>query len=56
MSAMSTLVLDIWELLEEGNSPQYIAKVLDVPVSWVYEAMEMDDFIEEFNPNNTVNS
>lgn len=56
MSAMSTMVLSIWELLEEGNSPQYVAKVLDIPVSWVYEAMEMDGFNEEFSPHQTINS
>ena len=43
MSAMKELVIDVWDMLAEGETPQYISKVLNVPISFVYEAMEIPD-------------
>lgn len=56
MSAMGNLVIDIWEMLEEGRTPFYIAKVLDVPISFVYEAMEMNSETDSYSPFETINS
>ena len=62
MSTMKELVVDIWDLLAEGETPQYISKVLNVPVTFVYEAMELDEDVdsksntEVFSPFMTVNS
>lgn len=59
MSAMKELVFDIYEMLAEGENPQYISKILGVPVSFVYEAMEIDqdiDTAEVYSPYQTVNS
>jgi hypothetical protein len=40
MSAMSDIYTEIQIMLEQGHSPQAIAQVLEVPVSWVYEVYE----------------
>ena len=62
MSAMKELVVNIWDLLAEGETPQYISKVLNVPVTFVYEAMELDEDVdsksntEVYSPFMTVNS
>ena len=62
MSTMKELVVDIWDLLAEGETPQYISKVLNVPVTFVYEAMQLDEDVdsksntEVFSPFMTVNS
>lgn len=54
MSKMSDLEIEIIQMLEAGRSPQYIARVLDVPVNWVYEAIHNHE--DEFSPYSTVNS
>lgn len=51
MSKMSTLYTLILERLERGELPVDIAYALDIPVSWVYEAMA-----EETSPYATINS
>ena len=56
MSAMSDLSLDIMEMLEQGMATGAVAHALDVPVSWVYEAMEMAMEAETMSPFETVNS
>jgi hypothetical protein len=54
---MSELVLDIEYLLKEGKSPMDVARELEIPVTWVYEAQEMDeDSDETLSPFATMNS
>lgn len=36
MSKMSEILIDIEEMLCEGLAPAEIARVLNVPVNWVY--------------------
>ena len=43
MSVMSELVLDIQLDLEAGLNPRDIARRLDIPIIWVYEAAELMD-------------
>ena len=56
MSAMSDLSLDIVEMLEQGMAPTDVSHILDVPMAWVYEAMEMALEAETMSPFVTVNS
>jgi hypothetical protein len=52
MSKMSDLSLDIQEMLEDDIAPQDIARILEIPVSWVYTEIEQ----EELSPFETINS
>lgn len=52
MSRMSDLSLDIQEMLDEDVAPRDIARILEIPVSWVYA--ELGD--EELSPFETINS
>lgn len=59
MSRMSELCADIDLMLEQGYSPALIAQILEVPITWVYEAneiMEDESSTEVFNPFDAVNS
>lgn len=58
MSKMADLDIEIREMLERDTNPVVIAKMLDIPITWVYDTLErMDDPDEElYHPNNTVNS
>ena len=56
MSAMSDLSLDIVDMLELGMAPVAVACALEIPISWVYEAMEMAIEAEPMSPFVTVNS
>lgn len=56
MSAMSDLSLDIVEMLDQGMSPGAVSRALDIPVSWVYEALEMALEDDSLSPFATVNS
>jgi len=57
MSRMSELVLDIEYLLKAGKTPMDVARELEIPVTWVYEAQEMDEDSEEIlSPFATMNS
>ena len=56
MSAMSDLSLDIVDMLDQGMSPGAVSRALDVPMSWVYEAMEMALETETMSPFVTINS
>lgn len=58
MSNMSNLATEIDSMLEEGYLPVTIARLLDVPINWVYEVadpVEGKD-TEENSPFATVNS
>lgn len=39
MSKMGDLIIDIEQRLAEGDSPEVIAKELDIPVEWVYNVV-----------------
>jgi hypothetical protein len=52
MSRMSDLSLDIQAMLEDDVAPRDIARILEIPVSWVYA--ELGD--EELSPFETINS
>jgi hypothetical protein len=58
MSAMSELSIDIHNMLTEGFSPNTIARILEIPVSWVYETMsnpsEAEDVEWDFNDTQAV--
>lgn len=41
MSKMSEISLEIQELLNQGVHPTNIAKLLQVPLAWVYDTLEM---------------
>jgi hypothetical protein len=58
MSAMSELSIDIHNMLTEGFSPNTVARILEIPVSWVYETMsqECDTDDELYSPFDTCNS
>lgn len=59
MSRMSEISIDIYELLDEGKHPTYIAKVLQIPLSMVYDALETypeESNTEVYSPFETVNS
>ena len=58
MSAMSNLSLEISDMLEAGYLPVTIARMLEVPINWVYETAEADaqDSTEELSPFQTINS
>jgi hypothetical protein len=50
MSVVKDLVLDIKDMLELDMEPRQIARILEVPVSFVYEAIEanfFDDDVED---------
>ena len=41
MSKMSELDYEIKEMLEQDYVPATIARILEIPISWVYESIEM---------------
>lgn len=41
MSKMSEISLEIQDLLTEGVHPTKIAKTLKVPLTWIYDTLEM---------------
>ena len=50
MSVVKDLVLDIRDMLDADMTPRQISQVLEVPVSFVYEAIEanfFDDDVED---------
>lgn len=59
MSVMGNLIVHIGEMLDEGKHPTYIAKVLQIPLSMVYDAIELypeEGNTEVYSPYVTVNS
>jgi hypothetical protein len=55
MSQMSNLAIEIDGMLEEGYLPVTIARLLDVPINWVYEVADPEEQ-EETSPFATINS
>ena len=53
---MSDIHLQIELMLDQGESPAYIAKVMHVPLSWVYEVLETMEEPEDYSPFATLNS
>lgn len=57
MSKMSEISLEIQDLLVKGVHPTKIAKIMQVPLTWVYDTLEtMESESEQYDPYNTVNS
>jgi len=56
MSKMAELDLCIRDMLEEGYNPVSISVQLGIPVHFVYDILEDDQYGEELSPFNTVNS
>jgi hypothetical protein len=47
MSQVKDLVLDIKDMLEVDMTPRQISMILEVPVSFVYEAIEANFFDDD---------
>jgi hypothetical protein len=57
MSRMSDINLEIMEYLDQGIHPVKIARVLKVPLTWVYDTLENKQEHEPtYDPYNTINS
>ena len=61
MSSMSNLAVEIDGMLVEGYLPVTIARLLDVPINWVYEVADPSEIHvaqsnEDCSPFATVNS
>ena len=59
MSKMADLSLEIQDMLELGSDPVTIAKILEIPITWVYETsenMDVESSTEVFSPFSTINS
>ena len=59
MSKMADLSLEIQDMLELGSDPVTIAKILEIPITWVYETsenMDVESSTEVFSPFSTMNS
>jgi hypothetical protein len=61
MSVMSNLAVEIDGMLVEGYLPVTIARLLDVPINWVYEVADpsedpVNQDQEDCSPFATVNS
>jgi hypothetical protein len=56
---MADLSLEIQDMLERGSDPVTIAKILEIPITWVYETsenMNVESSTEVFSPFHTINS
>jgi hypothetical protein len=53
MSKMSDLTVEISDMLEAGYLPVTVARLLEIPVNWVYKTADPE---EELSPFQTVNS
>jgi len=61
MSNMSNLSIEIDDMLESGYLPVTIARILEIPITWVYETAKTkddvsEDITDELSPFQTVNS
>jgi len=57
MSKMADLSLDIEMMFEQGEHPMTIAKMLGIPIVWVYDTLEqMEPNEEDMSPFATLNS
>ena len=55
MSKMADIEYDILELDSCGIGAIDIASILDIPITWVYESIIIDE-VEVYDPFNTINS
>lgn len=57
MSRMSDISIEIQDRLADGEDPKIIAKVMEIPIVWVYAEIESLEYSEnDYDPYNTVNS
>ena len=60
MSKMNDLTVEISDMLEAGYLPVTVARILEIPITWVYETGDTptqgEDITEELSPFETVNS
>jgi len=57
MSKMTNVMLDIEMMIEDGVHPATIAKILDIPIVWVYDTLEqIEPNEEDMSPFATLNS
>jgi len=58
MSKMAELAMEIEDMLMDGRHPTVIARVLEIPLSMVYDVLESmgEETVEELSPFETVNS
>jgi hypothetical protein len=57
MSKMADIMLDIEMMIEQGEHPMTIAKMLGIPIVWVYDTLEqMEPNEEDMSPFITINS
>jgi len=56
MSKMADLDLSIRDMLEEGYSPVTVSVRLGIPLHFVYDILEDDQYGEDLSPYSTVNS
>ena len=52
MSRLSDLSLQIQVMLDEGTEPETIARILEIPVAWVFVELplEQEDSANWYNP------
>jgi len=51
MSRMSDLSLDIQTMLAEDVAPSEIAKLLNIPLDWIYTEIEQHEHLEVYQGN-----
>jgi hypothetical protein len=60
MSNMSNLSIEIGDMLESGYLPVTIARILEIPITWVYETADTEiageDITDKLSPFETINS
>lgn len=57
MSKMSDISIEIQDRLADGEDPEIIARVMEIPIRWVYSEAETLEYAEnDYDPYNTVNS
>ena len=60
MSKMSDLTFEISDMLEAGYLPVTVARILEIPITWVYETADTEisgeDITDELSPFETINS
>ncbi len=57
---MSNLSIEIGDMLESGYLPVTIARILEIPITWVYETADTEiageDITDKLSPFETINS
>lgn len=56
MAVMKDILLDIQYLLKENKTPAEVARELEIPVSWVFEAQKFQVEDADSNPDTIINS